>query len=99
MSQEEQNYGQTYEVEFGFVDTEPMEATFTISQNIQDLNHIHYQDVAAEKWVITHNLGKMPSVTVVTSAGEQVVGDVQYNSNNKLTVSFTSAFAGVAYLN
>ena len=99
MSQEEQNYEATYEVEFGFVDTDPLEATFTISQNIQDLNHVHYQDVAAETWVITHNLGKMPSVTVVTSAGEQVVGDVHYNSNNKVTIDFNGAFAGVAYLN
>lgn len=99
MSQEEQNYEQAYEVSFGFVDNDPIEATFTISQNIQDLNYIHYQDVAAEKWVITHNLGKMPSVTVVTSAGEQVVGDVQYNSTSKLTIGFSAAFAGVAYLN
>ena len=99
MSQEDQNYEQAYEVNFEFVDTDPLEATFTISQNIQDLNYIHYQDVAAETWVITHNLGKMPSVTVVTSAGEQVVGDVHYNSSNKVTIDFVGAFAGVAYLN
>lgn len=99
MSQEEQNYEATYEASFEFVDTDPLEATFTISQNIQDLNYIHYQDVAADTWVITHNLGKMPSVTVVTSAGEQVVGDVQYNSTGKLTIGFANAFAGVAYLN
>lgn len=99
MSQEDQNYGQTYEVSFEFVDTEPIEATFEISQNIQDLNYTHYQDVAAEKWTITHNLGKMPNVTVVDSSGRKVEADVLYNSNNKLTIEFIGAFAGVAYLN
>ena len=94
MNQDDQKYGQTYDVNFEFVDTKPIDATFTICQNIQDLNYIHYQDVAAETWVITHNLGKMSSVTVVTSAG-----DVHYNSVNKITVKFAGAFAGVAYLN
>ena len=50
-------------------------------------------------WRIAHNLGRFPDVTVVDSAGSQVEGDVTYQYSNTLTVTFTSAFAGVAYLN
>jgi hypothetical protein len=57
------------------------------------------QNVAAATWVVVHNLGKFPSVSVVDSSGHLVFGDVQYNSNNSLTIFFSAAFAGNAYLN
>ncbi len=50
-------------------------------------------------WSITHNLNSYPSVTVVDSAGTVVEGDPQYLSANALTVTFSSAFSGAAYLN
>lgn len=84
---------------FEFVAQNPTEATFTISPNIQDLNYVHRQDVASKTWTITHNLGKCPSVTIVTSAGEQVVADVLYKNLNVVELNFCGAFAGVAYLN
>jgi hypothetical protein len=49
--------------------------------------------------VITHNLGKKPSVTIVTATETTVVGEVTYNSNNQLTINLSSANAGKAYLN
>jgi hypothetical protein len=84
---------------FEFVQRTPIEATFTISPHIHDLNYTHYQDVPSDKWVIKHGLGKHPSVTVVTSAGEQIMADVTYKSLTLLEVSFSGAFAGTAYLN
>lgn len=59
----------------------------------------HQQITPAEKWVITHNLECFPSVTIADSAGNTVVGDVQYISENEIIITFTSAFAGNAYLN
>ena len=50
-------------------------------------------------WVINHNLGRYPSVTVVDSAGTVVIGDITYNSKNQITITFRGAFAGYAYLN
>lgn len=50
-------------------------------------------------WVITHNLGKNPSVTVIDSGGSVVFGAITYNSLNQLTLEFSGAFAGSAYLN
>ena len=60
--------------------------------------HIHTQGTASTEWVITHTLGGRPSVTVVDSAGTVVIGEVQYDSNTQVTVSFTAAFSGYAYL-
>ena len=61
--------------------------------------YIHTQDVPLAVWVITHNLGSFPSVTVVDNLNQVVVGDIAYNSSNTLTITFTTAFAGYAYLN
>lgn len=61
--------------------------------------YIHEQSIPSANWVIPHNLLKYPSVEVVDSAGTQVVGDVQYDSNNQITINFVGAFSGKAYLN
>ena len=61
--------------------------------------YVHTQDTLLAVWVITHNLGTFPSVTVVDDLNHVVTGDITYNSSNMLTITFTSAFAGYAYLN
>ena len=68
--QEEQSSEQTLVASFEFVETEPVQALFSISPNIADLNYVHYQDSPQDTWIIQHNLDKYPSVTVVNSAGE-----------------------------
>lgn len=60
--------------------------------------HVHAQATPAESWIITHNLGGKPSVTVVDSADTYVVGEVTYNSTSQVTVAFTTPFSGYAYL-
>jgi len=55
------------------------------------------QSVAASTWTVQHNLNKRPSVTIVDSAGNLVIGDVQYDAIdplNKLTVTFSTNFSG-----
>lgn len=64
-----------------------------------DLSYTHNQSSASNSWVITHNLGKKPSVTIQDSAGTDVHGEVEYNSDQKLTITFSSAFSGTAFLN
>lgn len=64
-----------------------------------DKHHTHRQDEASDVWTIDHGLGKFPSVTVVDSCGNVVVGDVTYTSLNQLTVTFNAVFSGKAYLN
>lgn len=56
------------------------------------------QEVASAIWEITHSLGGKPSVTIVDSADTHVFGEVQYISNTQVTVTFSAAFSGKAYL-
>lgn len=64
-----------------------------------DVAYVHNQIIAASVWNINHMLGKFPSVTIVDSAGSVVLGDIDYADNNNVTLSFTGAFSGKAYLN
>lgn len=61
-------------------------------------SYTHVQGVAAAVWTITHDLGYMPSVTVVDSAHETVEGDVIYGPVGTISIIFSAAFAGTAYL-
>ena len=64
-----------------------------------DKSFVFTQSVAAAKWEIQHNLDKYPSVSIVDSAGTEVVGDVQYTDQNNIVILFTAPFSGKAYLN
>ena len=75
------------------------EQFYVMTSKKGDLSFVHTQTNAAAEWVITHNLGKKPSVTIVTTTDTTVIGDVTYNNDNKLTINLTSANSGKAYLN
>ena len=64
-----------------------------------DKNYIHTQGLSSSLWNITHNLNKFPSVSVIDSDNKLVVGEVQYQDQNNLTVTFSGSFSGKAYLN
>lgn len=64
-----------------------------------DKHFTYTQEAASATWVIQHNLNKFPSVTVIDSASNTVLGNVVYDNNNQLTITFSGAFSGVAYLN
>lgn len=64
-----------------------------------DKNYIHTQIASASTWTINHGLGKFPSVTIVDTGNNVVIGDIQYTNNNQLTVTFLSNISGKAYIN
>ena len=64
-----------------------------------DKTYIHDQIVSSSTWSINHNLGKMPTVTVVDTADSVFVGDVEYIDMNNLVITFAFPFSGKAYLN
>jgi len=64
-----------------------------------DKDHIHTQSENTDTWVIIHNLNKFPTVTVKLSTGKIGAAAVTYQSANQLTVSFSGANTGTAYLN
>lgn len=59
----------------------------------------HQQLEARKVWVIDHGLGKRPSVTVIDSAGNKVFGEVFYEGDNRIILTFTAEFSGSAILN
>lgn len=71
----------------------------SLSGGSGDKSYTHNQSAPATTWTINHNLGKNPSVSLVDTAGTQVFGSVHYVSSTQLTVTFSVAFSGTAYLN
>ena len=69
------------------------------SGGLTDRYYAHDQAQADTAWSINHNMNKYPAVTITDSAGDQVEGEVHYDSLNALTVKFSAPFAGKAYLN
>lgn len=61
--------------------------------------YTYYQITPSDNWVIKHNLNRYPSVAIVDSSGNVVVGEVKYIDNNTINISLVGAFAGTAYLN
>lgn len=64
-----------------------------------DKNYIHVQNTASDRWEVTHNLNKYPSITVLDSAGTVVIGEIEHVSINKLILTFKGAFSGKAICN
>lgn len=64
-----------------------------------DASYEHIQAIAADTWVVNHNLNKFPSVTIVDSANDEVEGNVNHVSKTQLTITFSAAFSGKAFLN
>lgn len=61
--------------------------------------YVHDQQSASSSWVVTHNMNKFPSVNIVDTANDDVIGEIRYNNLNQITISLTSATSGKAYLN
>lgn len=66
---------------------------------VADKTFVYVQQSASKTWTIKHDLNKFPSITVIDSAGTKVQGEVVYTDINNITISFSSAFSGKAYLN
>lgn len=71
---------------------------FSIQDNYK-FSHIHNQTVSSSTWNITHNLNKYPSVSIIDSSNEEVIGEVEYTNANSLIVKFSAPFSGKAFLN
>lgn len=60
--------------------------------------YTHNQAVASDFWTIDHNLGYRPAVTSYDTADDQIIGNVDHVTANSLTIEFTTAVSGVAYM-
>lgn len=66
---------------------------------ISQEHYTHTQTVSSNVWVVQHNLGKNPAVSITDTGGNEVEGDVLYVNTNSLTLSFSAPFSGKAYCN
>lgn len=90
----------------GLTITQGVDTIFTVQRrNSNDItatyrsSYEYTQASPSDTWVITHNLNKRPSITVLTSAGDEVEGAVTVNSLNQITITFCAPFSGSAILN
>lgn len=74
-------------------------STLTVLDNKEDQTYVHVQNTPATIWVVVHNLGKHPSVSVVDSAGTAWIAEVSYTDVNTLEIRHAAPFSGKAYLN
>lgn len=56
------------------------------------------QDVPSTLWDVQHNLGRLPSVTIIGADGKVELTDVTYIDDTRLRVDFLVATAGKALL-
>lgn len=61
-------------------------------------SYVHNQNTPASTWTINHNLGAFPQVSVIDSVGNNVVGETVWVDSSTMTVTFSSAFSGKAYV-
>ena len=63
-----------------------------------NLTVVHDQASASATWTINHNQGRYPSIDIIDSAGNHVIGDIKHNSLNQVVATFDNAFAGKAII-
>jgi hypothetical protein len=57
---------------------------------------VHIQSAPATEWVVNHNLGYRPSVTVFTVGGVEMLAEVVHSTLNQFRVLHNVAVAGTA---
>jgi len=91
-----QSGSSSYTLRIYFLDGTYVQDSFNVSG---DKNYVHDQQVASSTWVVNHNLSKFASVGIVDTAGDEVEGEVRHNSDNQVTITFSSPISGKAYIN
>lgn len=57
---------------------------------------VHTQASALTEWIINHNLGSRPFVTVLSTGGVEVEASVTHVTTNQLRINFATPQAGTA---
>lgn len=74
-----------------------------VFQTSGSVDRTYTQDfVGVATIVVAHNMGKIPTVAIMDTAGNQIQGDIQYDIsdvNNVLTVTLSSPLSGTVICN
>ena len=63
------------------------------------MSKIFTQTNASTTWTIKHDLGRFPTIVAIDGDGNELVGDVKYTDENNITITFSTACSGKAYMN
>lgn len=74
------------------------EITLTDRQNQIINGFIFEQTTPATTWDVAHNLDKFPSIMVVDTGNNEVLGCTKYIDKNNIQITFGFPFTGKAYL-
>lgn len=71
---------------------------YMVHQLLEKQQYVHDQTAgSSDMWVVNHNLGYYPNVTVTDPYGMQVEANVQYTSKTQVIISFNTPTKGYAY--
>jgi uncharacterized alpha-E superfamily protein len=65
----------------------------------QNLNYTYIQQIPSSYWTVIHNLGKIPSITIIDTAGTQVWADIINVTPNSFDVVLQYPMSGMAVCN
>jgi hypothetical protein len=69
---------------------------FATSQHIH--SYTHTQNVSSSSWMVTHNLNRIPTVSVKESSSDEIIFcTVRYPTNNTAIIEFSAPIIGEAY--
>ena len=101
--------GQQIETSYTVTNNQPIQTEFTLEDYPTKLSQleidrsmptfVYEQAVASDTWLINHNMNKKPSITIVDSAENVVIGSETYIDENTVEIKFNGEFSGKAYLN
>jgi hypothetical protein len=61
-------------------------------------SYTHNQVSTSSTWTVNHNLGYNPAINIRDNSGQIIEGQITYNNVNTLTLDFSIAISGTAYL-
>jgi hypothetical protein len=68
------------------------------SDPVTHVKYVHTQASISSSWVINHNLGFFPNITVLDNSNRILETFIQYNNVNTATIIMNSAASGKAFL-
>jgi hypothetical protein len=73
--------------------------SYDVDANVPDKNFVFTQASSSSVWVVPHNLNKFCAVSIVDTAGTTVYGNIEYDSLNQVTLTFSAPFSGKVFCN
>jgi hypothetical protein len=70
------------------LDTRVTQLELDITNTSSDKNYVHLQSSPASVWTYNHGLNKKPSITIIDSAGSQVLAKITYVDLNNVEIDF-----------